>query len=176
MITPDYLRTMADYNSEMNRRLYAAADRLSDDERRRDRGAFWGSIHGTFNHLLWADQMWMSRFDGWDKPPVTLKESAGMVADYAALKRQRIGLDAGLEDWASRLAPEWLAGDLTWFSGASGREMTNRRAILVMHLFNHQTHHRGQAHALLTAAGESTEETDLPWIVTRPTVLATPAR
>ncbi|MBV8913243.1 MAG: damage-inducible protein DinB, partial [Acetobacteraceae bacterium] len=65
VITPDYVRTMAEYNGEMNRRLYAAADLLSDPERRLDRGAFWGSIHGTFNHLLWGDQIWMSRLDGW---------------------------------------------------------------------------------------------------------------
>jgi uncharacterized damage-inducible protein DinB len=54
MIAPDYCRTMAAYNSEMNRRLYAAASGLSDAERRAPRGAFWGSIHGTLTHILWA--------------------------------------------------------------------------------------------------------------------------
>ncbi len=70
MITPAYVRTMAAYNAEMNRRLYAAADRLDDAERRADRGAFWSSIHGTLCHLVWGDQMWMSRFAGWPKPAV----------------------------------------------------------------------------------------------------------
>ena len=61
MITPAYVRLMAEYNAEMNRRLYAAAARLTDAERRTDRGAFWGSIHGTLNHLVWGDTQWMSR-------------------------------------------------------------------------------------------------------------------
>jgi uncharacterized damage-inducible protein DinB len=165
MITPGYASCMAAYNSEMNRRLYAAADRLSDDERRRDRGAFFGSIHGTFNHLLWADRMWMSRFAGWDKPEVVQKDSASLVADYDELKRRRVEADAALERWTAGITDEWLQDDLTWFSGGSGREMSKPRALLLVHLFNHQTHHRGQAHALLTAAGQSTGATDLPWVI-----------
>jgi uncharacterized damage-inducible protein DinB len=70
-----------------------------------------------------------------------------------------------LTAWAARLEPEWLDGALTWFSGAAGREVTREKRVLVMHFFNHQTHHRGQAHALLTAAGETTEATDLMAIV-----------
>ena len=165
MITPDYVQCMAAYNAEMNRRLYGAADRLSDEERRRDRGAFWGSIHGTFNHLLWGDQMWMSRLGGWPKPDVVQRDSATLVADYETLRRERVAADARIEAWASGLSQEWLRGELTWFSGGSQREMSKPRAVLVVHLFNHQTHHRGQAHALLTAAGQSTGATDLPWVV-----------
>ena len=78
MITPAYVRTMAAYNAEMNRQLYGAAARLSDAERRQPRGAFWGSIHGTLNHLLWGDRQWMSRFDNWPKPDVAIKQSAGL--------------------------------------------------------------------------------------------------
>src|SRR5215475_2627132 len=70
MISPAYVRLMAEYNAEMNRRLYAAAARLSDADRRADRGAFWGSIHGSLNHLLWGYTQWMSRFDNWEKPSV----------------------------------------------------------------------------------------------------------
>jgi uncharacterized damage-inducible protein DinB len=165
MVTPEYVRTMAAYNAEMNRRLYGAAGRLSDAERRVERGAFWGSIHGTFNHLLWADQMWMSRFDGWEKPPVSIKQSAGTMDAWDAMRAKRAELDARLEAWAGRVSPEWLAGSLTWFSGAAQREMSRQRDVLVVHLFNHQTHHRGQAHALLTAAGQETGDTDLPWII-----------
>jgi uncharacterized damage-inducible protein DinB len=165
MVTPEYVRTMAAYNAEMNRRLYAAADRLSDADRRAERGAFWGSIHGTFNHLLWADQMWMSRFDGWEKPPVSIKQSAAMMDAFEAMRAKRAELDARLEAWAGRVSTEWLAGSLTWFSGAAQREMSRKRDVLVVHLFNHQTHHRGQAHALLTAAGQETGDTDLPWII-----------
>ena len=75
MITPAYVRLMADYNAEMNRRLYEAAGRLSDAERKADRGAFWHSIHGTLTHLVWGDTQWMSRFDNWPKPEVPQKQS-----------------------------------------------------------------------------------------------------
>ena len=165
MITPDYVRVLAAYNSEMNRRLYAAAGRLSDEERRRDRGAFFGSIHRTLNHLLWADQMWMSRFDGWEKPSVSGQESTTWVEDFDGLHRRRVETDAKLEAWAEGMTSSSLQGDLTWFSGGSNREMTKLRSLLVVHLFNHQTHHRGQVHAMLTAAGEATGDTDLPWVV-----------
>ena len=73
MITPSYVRTMAAYNAVMNEDIYAAAAELGDAERRRDRGAFWRSIHGTLNHLIWADHRWMSRFAGWENPAVPIK-------------------------------------------------------------------------------------------------------
>jgi uncharacterized damage-inducible protein DinB len=161
MITPSYVRTMAAYNGEMNRRLYAAASRLSDAERRRDRGAFWGSLHGTLVHILWGDGQWMSRFDGWERPQTPIKESGHMLVDYGALCVQRVDADARIADWARRVDENWLDSDMTWFSGAVNREVTAPNRLLVTHFFNHQTHHRGQAHALITAAGEKTEDTDL---------------
>jgi uncharacterized damage-inducible protein DinB len=156
---------MAAYNAEMNRRLHAAADTLDDAARRADGGAFWGSIHGTLSHLLWGDTAWMSRFDGWDAPGVALKDSARFIEDWAALRAARVAADARILAWAARRDEAWLAGSLTWFSGASGRELTRPRAVLLTHMFNHQTHHRGQAHALITRAGAATGDTDLPWVV-----------
>jgi uncharacterized damage-inducible protein DinB len=163
LVTPAFVRTMAKYNSIMNGRLYQAAGRLLDDERKKDRGAFWGSIHGTFNHLLWADMMWMSRFEPakWQKPVVTQKESASLIADFSELAEARRDADVKIEAWASAVSKDWVAGDLTWFSGSAGREMRMQASFLVVHFFNHQTHHRGQAHALITAAGETTGDTDL---------------
>ena len=161
MITPAYCRTMAAYNSEMNRRLYAATSRLSDAERRAPRGAFWGSIHGTLVHILWGDSQWMLRFDDWPPPETPIKQSAHMIEDYCELCATRAKRDADIERWAARIDDAWLNGDLTWFSGAANREVTAPKRLLVTHFFNHQTHHRGQAHALLTAAGEKTGDTDL---------------
>jgi uncharacterized damage-inducible protein DinB len=161
MITPDYVRTMAAYNAEMNHRLYAAAARLSDAERRQSRGAFWGSIHGTLNHLLWGDIQWMSRFDNWPKPDVAIKQSAGVIDDFAALSATRKRADADISRWAERVDAEWLGQDMTWFSGAANREVRAPHQLLVTHFFNHQTHHRGQVHAMLTAAGQETGDTDL---------------
>jgi uncharacterized damage-inducible protein DinB len=161
MISPAYIRTMAAYNAEMNRRLYAAAGRLSDAERRQPRGAFWGSIHGTLNHLLWGDQQWMSRFDNWLKPDVAIKASAGLIDDFATLRAAREKADADISRWAAKVDDAWLDEDLTWFSGAANREIRAPIRLLVTHFFNHQTHHRGQVHAMLTAAGEETGDTDL---------------
>lgn len=165
MITSGFVVTMAAYNAEMNRRLYGAASRLTDAARRQERGAFWGSIHGTLNHLLWGDRVWMARFDDWERPPLPLRESAGLIDDFDALRAAREGDDARLQNWAGRVTDAWLAEDQTWFSGASQREMRRPRALLVTHLFNHQTHHRGQVHAMLTAAGEPTGDTDLIFVV-----------
>ena len=165
MITPAYVRTMAVYNAEMNRRLYGAAARLSDAERRQPRGAFWDSIHGTLNHLLWGDQQWMSRFDNWPKPNVAIKQSAGLIDDFATLSAAREKADSDITRWSAKVDDPWMEEDMVWFSGAAGREMRAPKGLLVAHFFNHQTHHRGQVHAMLTAAGQETGDTDLFMLV-----------
>ena len=161
MITPAYIRTMAAYNAEMNRRLYGAAARLSETERRAPRGAFWGSIHATLTHVLWGDRQWMSRFDNWPKPDTPIKQSAQMIDDFAELSAVRENADADITRWAHKVDDAWLGEDMVWFSGAANREMHAPKGLLVTHFFNHQTHHRGQAHAMLTAAGQETGDTDL---------------
>jgi len=165
MITPEFVRTMAAYNAEMNRRVYDAAARLSDEERRKDRGAFWGSIHRTLNHILWGDTIWMIRFDNWEKLPGGIKESDGLHQDFFALRDARVVADRRLCDWAERVDAAWLADELTWFSAVMNKEMRKPHGLLVTHIFNHQTHHRGQVHAMLTAAGEKTGDTDLPFVL-----------
>ena len=161
LVNPPFVTTMARYNAEMNRRIYAAAGRLPDAVRREQRGAFWGSIHGTLCHLLWGDQMWMSRFDYWPKPSIVQKQSAGLIEDFDELHRTRAEADAKISDWALRVTEAWLAEDQVWFSASVQRELRQPRSLLVTHFFNHQTHHRGQAHAMITAAGEQTGDTDL---------------
>jgi uncharacterized damage-inducible protein DinB len=156
MIMPAYIRTMAEYNAEMNRRLYGASARLSDAERREPRGAFWGTIHGTLTHILWGDRQWMSRFDNWPRPTTPIKESAQMIDDFAVLTTEREKADADISRWAFQVDDAWLAEDLTWFSGAANREVRAPLRLLVTHFFNHQTHHRGQVHAMLTAPATPT--------------------
>lgn len=164
-VSTDYVRMLAAYNAEMNRRLYEAAGRLTNAERRADRGAFWRSIHGTLAHLLWSDKQWMSRFDAWEKPTRPLVESARDEREFSLLRAERASIDARICGWSRRVGQVWLDGDLTWFSGAAGREVSKPLSILVPHLFNHQTHHRGQVHAMLTAAGERAGDTDLMLLV-----------
>src|SRR5204863_5783822 len=99
MITPSYVRTMAAYNAEMNRRLYAGAERLGEEERRRDRGAFWYSLHGTLVHILWGDAQWMSRFDGWERPATPIKQSDHLIEGWAELCAAREKADADISRW-----------------------------------------------------------------------------
>jgi uncharacterized damage-inducible protein DinB len=163
MITPDYVRTMVRYNMWQNENIYGAADALTDAQRKEQRGAFFGSIHGTLNHLLWADQTWMSRLAGTPKPKAPdIPGSTGMFEIWEDLKREREAFDGVISAWAEGLDRGWLEGDLTWYSGAAGREVTKPRWLLVTHLFNHQTHHRGQVHCLLTQYGVKPGPTDLP--------------
>ena len=161
MIAPSYVQTLAAYNAEMNRRIYAAASRLTDEQRRRHEGAFWGSIHGTLCHLLWADTMWMSRLADWPKPALPLKQSDRLIADFTELAAARQKADLDLSAWAGTVDEAWLAQNQLWFSGAAQRQIEAPRSMLLVHLFNHQTHHRGQVHALLTRAGQDTGDTDL---------------
>ncbi|MEM9010404.1 MAG: DinB family protein [Pseudomonadota bacterium] len=161
-MSPDHARLMARYNRWQNESLAAAGDTLDEAARQMARGAFFGSIAGTLNHLLWGDRLWMSRFAGTPKPNTgSIPESVGEAPDWAAWKADRIATDLAIEAWAEALTMEALTRDLTWFSGAAGREMSFPLATLVTHFFNHQTHHRGQAHAMLTAAGAKPGPTDL---------------
>ena len=163
MITPAYVRTMAAYNSWQNANLYGTADKLSDAARKQERGAFFGSIHGTLNHLVWADRIWMSRFQGTPRPSGGIPESRGLYQHWDDLKHARVEFDDVIMRWADTVEAGWLDGDLTWFSVSAKREITKPKALLVAHYFNHQTHHRGQVHCMLTQCGVKPGDTDLPF-------------
>jgi uncharacterized damage-inducible protein DinB len=166
MIDPGYVQRLARYNRWQNENLYGVADSLSDAERRRERGAFFGSIHGTLSHLLWADGMWMSRLAGMPRPAGGIPESVSLYGDWSELKRERAAFDAVILDWAERLDAAVLARDLTWYSAAVKAERREPIWLLVTHMFNHQTHHRGQVHCMLTQAGGKPGDTDLPLMPT----------
>ncbi len=153
---------MARYNAWQNQSIYGAADTLDDAARKLDRGAFFGSIHATLCHLLWGDLVLMSRFAGTPRPAApSIEASVGMIGDWNELKRERVKADEAISRWAVGMNGDWLGDHLTWYSGAAGREVTKPSWFLVTHLFNHQTHHRGQVHAMLTAAGAKSDDTDL---------------
>ena len=160
MIDPSWVRLMARYNRWQNANLYDAAQTLDDAARRLDRGAFFRSIHGTLSHLAWADAGWLHRFDGMPKPAGAIAQSPDHHPDWEALKATREALDAAILDWAGRVTRAWLDEEIRWRSSA-GRDMAAPRAPTIVHFFNHQTHHRGQVHAMLTAAGAKPGDTDL---------------
>ena len=164
MIAADYCRQMARYNRWQNKSLYREASLLSDAERRLDRGAFFGSIQNTLGHILWGDTIWMSRFAGWNPPPVSMAESAHYFPDWDDLFARRKEVDQKIAIWASQLEDEALLGDLTWFSPSINAELSKPITTLMVQFFNHQTHHRGQVHAMLTGAGCQPDATDLPFM------------
>jgi uncharacterized damage-inducible protein DinB len=162
MIAPSYCQMMARYNRWMNERLYALVGGIDDAERRRDRGAFFGSMHGTLNHLLWGDRMWLGRFIG--EPCTVPAFGADMFADFAVLSRERERTDRDILDWAGNVTPDWLAGTLSYTSRVDGRTRELSRAVAAIHFFNHGTHHRGQLTTLMKQAGCDPGVTDLPWL------------
>jgi uncharacterized damage-inducible protein DinB len=164
MIDGAYVQRMARYNRWQNENLYGVADALSDDERRRERGAFFGSIHKTLSHLLWGDQAWMSRFAGAPKPQCGFEGSVSLHPEWESLKSARTSFDQTIIDWADTVDDSWLAADQSYYSGANKRECAKPRWVLVTHMFNHQTHHRGQVHCMLTQAGGRPSDTDLPFM------------
>ncbi|WP_127145639.1 DinB family protein [Pelagibacterium montanilacus] len=165
MISPEFAQAMAAYNAEMNRRIYGATLRLSDADRKAERGLFWHSIHGTLSHILWADTLWLARLGTGEKPDLPIAQSDQMEGDFDTLWSRRQAFDGVIAQWAGGLAQADLEGELTWYSGAVDRELTRSRALCVMQIFNHQTHHRGQVHGALTALGEKTGDTDLPFVL-----------
>ena len=161
-IGPDYARLMARYAAWQNAALIGAAETLAPDALTLDRGAFFGSIFATLNHLLWGDRIWMARFSGSPMPNRgSIAESVAEEPDWRRFVAARTDRDTMTVSWADGLEPGALNGDLTWHSGALDREVSKPRAMLVVHMFNHGTHHRGQVHAMLTAAGARTADTDL---------------
>lgn len=165
MIDPSFARTMAHYNRWQNQSLYGAASTLDDAARKAERGAFFGSIHGTLNHLLWADQIWLHRFANTPPPKLRpIQDSIRLHDDWDELRAARSAFDETIVDWADSLDDASLEGDLSWQSAAAGRLVTKPKALLVVHIFNHQTHHRGQVHCMLTQCGVKSDATDLPFM------------
>ena len=153
---------MAQYNRWMNERLYALCDELPDEERKRNVGAFFKSIHGTLNHLLLGDKVWLGRFTG---EPFTVSSLAQeLYADFGELREDRAATDAKIADWAGSLTDDDLAGELTYTSVVNPEPRRYPLWFAVAHFFNHQTHHRGQLTTLLFQRGIDPGVTDLIWL------------
>ncbi|HEY0463344.1 MAG TPA: DinB family protein [Polyangiaceae bacterium] len=165
MMSPEWPSALARYNRWMNDKLYALAATLSEDTLKRDSGAFFKSIHGTFNHLLLTDRVWLARFkgvtapDGFMAPGGIRSLDQELYADFADLRRERSLTDDELSAWVSELTPERLAAPLTFMR--RGQRLETPLWGLVAHVFNHQTHHRGQITTLLTQQGCDPGVTDL---------------
>jgi uncharacterized damage-inducible protein DinB len=162
MVTPDYARTMAHYNRWMNERLYALCAEIPDAERKRDAGAFFKSIHGTLNHLLLGDRVWMGRFLG--KPFVPTSLAQELYADFDELHAERASTDDAIKRWADALTQDDIDRELFYRSITNPADRSMPMALAVAHFFNHQTHHRGQLTTLLSQRGIDPGVTDLMWV------------
>jgi uncharacterized damage-inducible protein DinB len=170
MSTPEHIALMAAYNADMNQQLYAAAARLPQSELMADRKAFFGSLGGTMNHLLAGDTIWLKRFSTHPAGfpalhamralplPSGLTHSFG--DDLPTLLAYRQKLDAIITEWAAQVTAPDLAHTFEYRS-TRGDLYRKHFGGVVMHFFNHQTHHRGQASTLLTQAGADIGVTDL---------------
>jgi uncharacterized damage-inducible protein DinB len=162
MIDREHCRLMAEYNGWMNGKLYALCATLSDAERRQDRGAFFRSIHGTLNHIMFGDLAFLSRLTG--NPPQVPEMNTEFATSFDELRRKRSALDERIAAWTQTLTPEWLASSLTYTSKVDGRSRTIPHWILLTQMFNHETHHRGQITTLLTQMGHDIGSTDIPFM------------
>ena len=168
----DHYRAMARYNRSMNERLYALCANVEDTDRKRDQGAFFGSIHGTLNHLLLTDRVQLGRFLGADASAALSRDADGteltaraldhqLHADFAQLRRERVRTDAAISAWVGTLTTARLAAPLRYRAMVDGREYEHPLWWAVSHFFNHQTHHRGQVTTLLSRLGRDVGSTDL---------------
>ncbi len=171
----DQVRAFARYNCEFNQRLFAQLATMGDEERKRDVGAFFGSIHATLNHILLADRIWLSRF-ATAFPAMTALHDADLAqafsslrdelfSDFDALASARQATDEVILEWAGQLSDEWLAATMA-YRNTRGEAREHAAWIAVAHLFNHQTHHRGQITTAMHQLGLDPGVTDFLAYVT----------
>lgn len=170
----DYVILMSRYNEWMNEKLYATAGRLSTEQFTAPRGAFFGSVCGTLNHIMVADIIWLKRFAGHPSKHAALELVRALPTpgalnqvlheELAALAQQRKMLDAVIRKWADSLSDRDLE-QVLHYANTKGVEFDRPIAGLLMHFFNHQTHHRGQATTLLTQLGQDVGVTDLMTLI-----------
>ena len=164
-------RFLARYNRWFNERLYAACEQLPDEERRRERGAFFGSIHATLTHLVWGDKTWLARFAAQgvafeSLPEALLRLPAGPMYGAALqwnwdeLKGERERLDAAIEAWIGEMRPDFPVATMR-YANSKGVVREHPMWKALTHFFNHQAHHRGQVTTMLMQAGVDPGVTDL---------------
>ena len=157
-----HFQTMAIYNRLANSRLYEACQILSDAERKKRREAFFGSIHGTLNHIMVGDRIWLSRFAGEEAPSTNL--DATLYEDFEKLWKARRQEDQRIEEFAAGIDEQWLDGTIR-YTNNEGRTLEDPIDLLVTHFFNHQTHHRGQLHNMLSQTEISPPVLDLHRVI-----------
>ena len=158
MAAPEHFQLFARYNAWANARLYDAVAALSPQDFARDLGGFFGSLRGTLNHNLVGDLIWLQRLTGEGEAPERL--DCQLFDDLAELRQAREEEDARILAYADGLTAGKLAGELT-YRNTRGEAFSQPLAQVLAHVFNHQTHHRGQAHHMLSQLGAAPPTLDL---------------
>ena len=158
----EHFSLLVRYNTGANERLYDACNTLSDAERKVDRKGFFRSIHGPLNHLLGGDRVWMARFEGGTSPSTGL--DAILYEDFADLRTARTAEDARIAAFVDGLSDDYFDGSIRYVNN-EGRTLEDPNHLLLTHFFNHQTHHRGQVHAMLSQAGVETPVLDMHRVI-----------
>jgi len=154
-----HYRMFGHYNAWANNRLYAASAQLKSEQYRADRGAFFRSVHGTLNHLLVTDRIWLRRFTGAGEAPASL--DAILFETFEGLRAAREAEDQRILEFVAGLDEARIGGTIKYRRVSSPEEFEQQLAPALAHWFNHQTHHRGQVHALLTSLVGTAPELDL---------------
>lgn len=154
-----HFNMFAHYNRWANAALYAEAAKLTREEFNQPTGAFFGSLMGTLNHLLVADRIWLHRFTGEGTLPARLDEN--LFAVFEALHSARQAEDERIIGWVGTLSEDALRHEFTYTPVTSPQPVTQKLGPALAHVFNHQTHHRGQAHTILTTLGKPSLALDL---------------
>ncbi len=153
---------LARYNRIANERLFDACSRLTDDEYRKQRDGSFGSIHALLNHILLGDQIWMARFEGSGRatPPL----NTVLFENFSDLRSARVAQDARIEEFFGSGVASLLARSFRYINN-QGREYTEEAPVAFSHFFNHQTHHRGQVHVMLSQTSVPPPSLDLHRII-----------
>jgi uncharacterized damage-inducible protein DinB len=154
-----FLCLMADHGRWMNRKLYEVCAGIPDAERKRDLGAYFRSIHGTLNHLLLVDRLWLGRITGKEFRIRSLDQE--LYADFDELRHEREIADGQIADLISGLKPSHLPEPVSYVSFLKNTEVTLPLGVVLTHFFHHQTHHRGQITTLISQLGYEFGDTDL---------------
>lgn len=153
-----HFRLMADYNQWANNLLYGAVATIDQEAYFEDRKGFFNSIHGTLNHILVGDRIWLKRFTGDGEAPDQL--DAILYNDFESLRTARVSEDQRIISTINNYDTEKLASSLH-YSNTVGKAFVTPMAPLLDHFFNHQTHHRGQVHDMLCQTGMTPPQLDL---------------
>ena len=150
---------LANFNTWANEKIMTSCKKLTETEYKKDRRAFFSSIHGTLNHLLVVDRAYISRIEGKDHGLKSLDQI--LYGNLFQLEEARIKEDKRLVDLVNNLSEESIHKEITYNGFETGKTTYTINTILIT-LFNHQTHHRGQIHNMLSQAGIKIPQVDIP--------------